>query len=98
MDVGNFMIYIVVLLAYWWGSYSSRFKVFHICIVQACVSLSKSIGEERTELELLPQCWEQVNSRNYTLICPCQKYSGNHQWLILIIWWMPDVLDCLYIY
>ncbi|RWR72218.1 lisH domain-containing protein [Cinnamomum micranthum f. kanehirae] len=28
---------------------------------QACVSLAKNIGEMRTESELLPQCWEQIN-------------------------------------
>lgn len=32
-------------------------------IMDACLSLSKSIGEERTELELLPQCWEQINHK-----------------------------------
>lgn len=32
-------------------------------IMEACVSLSESIGEERTELELLPQCWEQINHK-----------------------------------
>ncbi|KAK1320907.1 hypothetical protein QJS10_CPA03g00594 [Acorus calamus] len=30
-------------------------------IMDACVSLSKSVGEMRTETELLPQCWEQIN-------------------------------------
>eukprot|EP00250_Pteridium_aquilinum_P009534 c18734_g1_i1 orf=241-3768(+) len=32
-------------------------------IMDACVTLSKNIGEERTELELLPQCWEQINHK-----------------------------------
>ncbi|AQK91708.1 HEAT repeat-containing protein [Zea mays] len=27
----------------------------------ACVELAKSVGEMRTETELLPQCWEQIN-------------------------------------
>lgn len=27
---------------------------------QACVELSKKVGQMRTETELLPQCWEQV--------------------------------------
>ncbi|XP_051149752.1 uncharacterized protein LOC127264322 [Andrographis paniculata] len=30
-------------------------------IMNACVTLAKNIGELRTETELLPQCWEQVN-------------------------------------
>ncbi|KAG2284730.1 hypothetical protein Bca52824_055950 [Brassica carinata] len=28
---------------------------------EACVSLSRNVGEMRTETELLPQCWEQIN-------------------------------------
>jgi hypothetical protein len=34
--------------------------VFLVMCLQACVELAKSIGEMRTETELLPQCWEQV--------------------------------------
>lgn len=37
--------------------------VIHITVflfTQACVELAKSVGEMRTETELLPQCWEQV--------------------------------------
>ncbi|KAL8161817.1 hypothetical protein V2J09_013306 [Rumex salicifolius] len=30
-------------------------------IMDACVSLAKNVGELRTETELLPQCWEQIN-------------------------------------
>lgn len=30
-------------------------------IMDACVGLAKSVGEMRTETELLPQCWEQIN-------------------------------------
>ncbi|KAK3004409.1 hypothetical protein RJ639_018785, partial [Escallonia herrerae] len=30
-------------------------------IMDACVTLSKNVGEMRTETELLPQCWEQIN-------------------------------------
>ncbi|XP_010279364.1 PREDICTED: lisH domain and HEAT repeat-containing protein KIAA1468 homolog [Nelumbo nucifera] len=30
-------------------------------IMAACVSLAKNVGEMRTESELLPQCWEQIN-------------------------------------
>lgn len=30
-------------------------------IMDACVELAKSVGEMRTETELLPQCWEQIN-------------------------------------
>ncbi|KAE8728249.1 KIAA1468-like protein [Hibiscus syriacus] len=30
-------------------------------IMDACVSLAKNVGEVRTEIELLPQCWEQIN-------------------------------------
>ncbi|XP_042500230.1 RAB11-binding protein RELCH-like isoform X2 [Macadamia integrifolia] len=30
-------------------------------IMNACVSLAKNVGEMRTESELLPQCWEQIN-------------------------------------
>ncbi|XP_039054483.1 RAB11-binding protein RELCH-like [Hibiscus syriacus] len=30
-------------------------------IMDACVSLAKNVGEVRTETELLPQCWEQIN-------------------------------------
>ncbi|KAL4180966.1 hypothetical protein AMTRI_Chr12g234990 [Amborella trichopoda] len=30
-------------------------------IMDACVNLAKNIGEMRTESELLPQCWEQIN-------------------------------------
>ncbi|KAE8703866.1 putative non-specific lipid-transfer protein AKCS9 [Hibiscus syriacus] len=29
--------------------------------MDACVSLAKNVGEMRTETELLPQCWEQIN-------------------------------------
>ncbi|KAI5073490.1 hypothetical protein GOP47_0011503 [Adiantum capillus-veneris] len=32
-------------------------------IMDACVTLSRNIGKERTELELLPQCWEQINHK-----------------------------------
>ncbi|WZZ91123.1 hypothetical protein YC2023_119702 [Brassica napus] len=28
---------------------------------EACFSLSRNVGEMRTETELLPQCWEQIN-------------------------------------
>lgn len=30
-------------------------------IMDACVSLAENVGEMRTETELLPQCWEQIN-------------------------------------
>ncbi|KAE9612784.1 putative transcription factor interactor and regulator LisH family [Lupinus albus] len=30
-------------------------------IMDACVALAKNVGEMRTEIELLPQCWEQIN-------------------------------------
>ncbi|CAI8594576.1 unnamed protein product [Vicia faba] len=30
-------------------------------IMDACVSHAKNVGEMRTETELLPQCWEQIN-------------------------------------
>ncbi|XP_071710205.1 uncharacterized protein [Rutidosis leptorrhynchoides] len=30
-------------------------------IMDACVSLARNVGEMRTETELLPQCWEQIN-------------------------------------
>ncbi|KAM5558021.1 RAB11-binding protein RELCH [Rosa sericea] len=30
-------------------------------IMDACVSLAQNVGEMRTETELLPQCWEQIN-------------------------------------
>ncbi|KAL0381412.1 UNVERIFIED_CONTAM: RAB11-binding protein RELCH [Sesamum angustifolium] len=30
-------------------------------IMDACVTLAKNVGDLRTETELLPQCWEQVN-------------------------------------
>ncbi|KAF9593650.1 hypothetical protein IFM89_024467 [Coptis chinensis] len=30
-------------------------------IMDACVTLAKNVGEMRTESELLPQCWEQIN-------------------------------------
>ncbi|XP_077253234.1 HEAT repeat-containing protein [Tasmannia lanceolata] len=30
-------------------------------IMDACVNLAKNVGEMRTESELLPQCWEQIN-------------------------------------
>lgn len=30
-------------------------------IMSACVTLAKNVGELRTETELLPQCWEQIN-------------------------------------
>ncbi|XP_061337410.1 uncharacterized protein LOC133284417 [Gastrolobium bilobum] len=30
-------------------------------IMDACVNLAKNVGEMRTETELLPQCWEQIN-------------------------------------
>lgn len=33
----------------------------NLSLLQACVSLAKNVGEMRTETELLPQCWEQVN-------------------------------------
>ncbi|KAL8117968.1 hypothetical protein AgCh_015750 [Apium graveolens] len=32
-------------------------------IMDACVTLSKDVGEMRTETELLPQCWEQINHK-----------------------------------
>ncbi|OAY68909.1 LisH domain and HEAT repeat-containing protein, partial [Ananas comosus] len=32
-------------------------------IMEACVTLAKNIGEMRTETELLPQCWEQINHK-----------------------------------
>ena len=34
--------------------------IFLVMWLQACVELAKSVGEMRTETELLPQCWEQV--------------------------------------
>ncbi|CAN4083176.1 unnamed protein product [Withania somnifera] len=30
-------------------------------IMDACVTLARNVGEMRTETELLPQCWEQIN-------------------------------------
>ncbi|GER48064.1 HEAT repeat-containing protein [Striga asiatica] len=30
-------------------------------IMDACVTLANNVGELRTETELLPQCWEQIN-------------------------------------
>lgn len=30
-------------------------------IMNGCVDLAKNVGEMRTETELLPQCWEQIN-------------------------------------
>ncbi|KAJ6402494.1 hypothetical protein OIU84_014568 [Salix udensis] len=30
-------------------------------IMDACVRLAKNVGQMRTETELLPQCWEQIN-------------------------------------
>ena len=35
------------------------------------MTLSKNIGEERTELELLPQCWEQVHNIAILGKCSC---------------------------
>ncbi|KAH9311798.1 hypothetical protein KI387_026833, partial [Taxus chinensis] len=32
-------------------------------IMDACLVLSKNVGEIRTETELLPQCWEQINHK-----------------------------------
>ncbi|CAL9160768.1 uncharacterized protein LOC103980791 isoform X1 [Musa acuminata AAA Group] len=32
-------------------------------IMDASVSLAKNVGEMRTETELLPQCWEQINHK-----------------------------------
>ncbi|XP_078428527.1 HEAT repeat-containing protein isoform X2 [Wolffia australiana] len=32
-------------------------------IMDACVILAKNVGEMRTETELLPQCWEQINHK-----------------------------------
>ncbi|XP_074581900.1 uncharacterized protein LOC141838350 isoform X1 [Curcuma longa] len=32
-------------------------------IMDACVSLARNIGQMRTETELLPQCWEQINHK-----------------------------------
>lgn len=32
-------------------------------IMDACVILSKNVGDMRTETELLPQCWEQINHK-----------------------------------
>lgn len=37
-------------------------SVYLVMWCQACVELAKSVGEMRTETELLPQCWEQVLS------------------------------------
>lgn len=39
------------------------------CLSQACVSLSKNVGEMRTETELLPQCWEQVGATLASMSC-----------------------------
>ncbi|KAK9111100.1 hypothetical protein Scep_018619 [Stephania cephalantha] len=30
-------------------------------IMHACINLAKNVGQMRTETELLPQCWEQIN-------------------------------------
>ncbi|AQK91701.1 HEAT repeat-containing protein [Zea mays] len=42
-------------------------------IMDACVELAKSVGEMRTETELLPQCWEQINHQYeelmFQLVC-----------------------------
>jgi hypothetical protein len=32
-------------------------------IMDACVELSRSVGQMRTETELLPQCWEQIDHK-----------------------------------
>lgn len=32
-------------------------------IMDACVELSKKVGQMRTETELLPQCWEQIDHK-----------------------------------
>ncbi|KAG0609564.1 hypothetical protein M758_8G193900 [Ceratodon purpureus] len=32
-------------------------------IMDACVELSKNVGQLRTETELLPQCWEQIDHK-----------------------------------
>ncbi|CAL9755945.1 unnamed protein product [Musa acuminata subsp. burmannicoides] len=32
-------------------------------IMDACVTLAKNVGDMRTETELLPQCWEQINHK-----------------------------------
>ncbi|WOH10287.1 hypothetical protein DCAR_0729754 [Daucus carota subsp. sativus] len=32
-------------------------------IMDGCVTLAKDVGEMRTETELLPQCWEQINHK-----------------------------------
>lgn len=32
-------------------------------ILQGCVSYAKHVGKERTEEELLPQCWEQIGHK-----------------------------------
>eukprot|EP00897_Mesotaenium_endlicherianum_P010297 jgi/Mesen1/9296/ME000060S08737 len=32
-------------------------------IMDACVELASRVGEERTETELLPQCWEQISHK-----------------------------------
>jgi hypothetical protein len=43
-------------------------------IMDACVSLSRNVGEMRTETELLPQCWEQVNATLAFTTC-CLRFK-----------------------
>lgn len=53
---------------------SSIFTVFFG--LQACVELSRNVGQLRTETELLPQCWEQVDSI-YSLLCSILPEASN---------------------
>ncbi|KAL2896547.1 RAB11-binding protein RELCH-like protein [Bienertia sinuspersici] len=49
-------------------------------IMNACVNLAKNVGEMRTETELLPQCWEQINhmheERRLLVAQSCGELAG----------------------
>ncbi|CAO2817223.1 unnamed protein product [Amaranthus hypochondriacus] len=49
-------------------------------IMNACVDLAKNVGEMRTETELLPQCWEQINhmheERRLLVAQSCGELAG----------------------
>ncbi|VAH60789.1 unnamed protein product [Triticum turgidum subsp. durum] len=55
-------------------------------IMDACVELATSVGEMRTETELLPQCWEQYEERRLLVAQSCGE---------LAIYVRPEIRDSL---
>ncbi|XP_039004005.1 RAB11-binding protein RELCH homolog [Hibiscus syriacus] len=58
--------------------------------MDACVSLAKNVGEMRTETELLPQCWEQINHMNEERRLLVAQSFGEHAEFV-----RPEIRDSL---